>query len=216
MRWGATEFFNQHFKYVAQDAGLRRALIKDLNDPAAAVRVNAARGLWQWSYWSADDEAARNNILEALVTRMNTETDPTTRRAVHEAIYATLMKHRLPGSLDKRRRNDAGSNAHREGYEAVVHDQAQVLAKALRSATPLDGREFSTRCGIFTYGTTRCPSSKRARSQWRCQRYSQSMFRVYRIFTFQAMIISHIATRRIFATTCITGSTRRASAMIAT
>ena len=57
MRWGATEFFNQHFKYVAQDAGLRRALIKDLNDPAAAVRVNAARGLWQWSYWSADDEA---------------------------------------------------------------------------------------------------------------------------------------------------------------
>ncbi len=28
-RWGASQFFNQHFKYVAQDARLRQALIRD-------------------------------------------------------------------------------------------------------------------------------------------------------------------------------------------
>ena len=84
---------------------------------------------------------ARNNILEALVTRMNTETDPTTRRAVHEAIYATLDEN--TGYLEAWI-SAAGTTQDqtriREGYEAVVHDQAQVLAKALRSATPL-GRQ---------------------------------------------------------------------------
>jgi HEAT repeat protein len=140
-RWGATEFFNQHFKYVAQDDGLREALIHDLNDPAAAVRVNVARGLWQWSYWSADKQAARDAILEALATRMNSEEDPTVRRAVHEAIYATLDEN--TGYLEAWI-NAAGTSPDqrriRAGYEAVVHDQAQVLAKVLSSATPLGRR----------------------------------------------------------------------------
>ncbi len=140
-RWGATEFFNQHFKYVAQDPRLRQALIHDLDDSAPAVRVNAARGLWQWSYWSADDQKARDSILEALATRMNKEIEPTVRRAVHEAIYATLDENTgyleawisAAGTSDDRARI-------RDGYEAVVHDQAQVLARVLRSATPL-GRQ---------------------------------------------------------------------------
>ncbi len=140
-RWGATQFFNQHFKYVAQDNGLLHALIRDLNDPASAVRVNAARGLWQWSYWSADHREVRNGILEALATRMNTEEDPTVRRAVHEAIYATLDENTgyleawisAAGTMDDQTRI-------REGYEAVVRDQAQVLAMVLRSATPLGSR----------------------------------------------------------------------------
>ena len=140
-RWGATQLFNQHFKYVAQDAALRQALIHDLDDPASGVRLNAARGLWQWSYWSADDQQARDNILAALASRLNTETDPTLRRAVHEAIYATLDENTgyleawisAAGTAEDRQRI-------RDGYEAVVHDQAQVLARALRTATPL-GRQ---------------------------------------------------------------------------
>jgi HEAT repeats/HEAT repeat associated with sister chromatid cohesion len=140
-RWGATQLFNQHFKYVAQDAGLLRALIGDLNDPASAVRLNAARGLWQWSYWSADNKEARDSILEALATRMNTEADPTVRRAVHEAIYATLDEN--TGYLEAWI-GAAGTTQDqtriRDGYEAVVHDQAQVLAKVLRAATPLGRR----------------------------------------------------------------------------
>jgi HEAT repeat protein len=140
-RWGATQFFNQHFKYVAQDANLRQALIHDLDDPSPGVRLNAARGLWQWSYWSEDDKPARKSILEALAGRMNTETDPTVRRAVHEAIYATLDEN--TGYLEAWI-SAAGTTQDqariREGYEAVVHDQAQVLAHALRTATPL-GRQ---------------------------------------------------------------------------
>jgi len=140
-RWGATQFFNQHFKYVAQDARLRQALMQDLNDAAAGVRLNAARGLWQWSYWSADDEAGRNRILESLATRMNTENDATVRRAVHEAIYATLDEN--TGYLEawiSAAATTQDQSRIRDGYEAVVHDQAQVLAKVLRSATPL-GRQ---------------------------------------------------------------------------
>lgn len=140
-RWGASQFFNQHFKYVTQDGQLRAALIRDLNDPAPGVRLNAARGLWQWSYWSANEQTARNNILEALAAHMNTETEPTVRRAVHEAIYAALDEN--TGYLEAwiSAAGSAGDRARiRDGYEAVVHDQAQVLARVLRSATPL-GRQ---------------------------------------------------------------------------
>ncbi|HEY3939412.1 MAG TPA: HEAT repeat domain-containing protein [Bryobacteraceae bacterium] len=137
VRWGATQLFNQHFKYVAGDAQLRASLIHDLDDPSAGVRLNAARGLWQWYYWSVDDAAARDGILEALATRMNTESDATTRRAIHESIYDVLDEN--TGYLEAWVRSaatDQDQTRIREGYEGVVHDQAQVLARVLRSATP--------------------------------------------------------------------------------
>ena len=140
-RWGASQLFNQHFKYIADDAPLRAALIHDMNDPVPAVRLNAARGLWQWSYWSADDPTARKDILEALASRLNTETDPTLRRAIHESVYDVLDEN--TGYLEawvRTAATDGDQERIRAGYEAVVHDQAQVLAKVLRSATPL-GRQ---------------------------------------------------------------------------
>ncbi len=140
-RWGATQLFNQHFKYVAGDAQLRASLIEDLNDPAPAVRLNAARGLWQWYYWNTDNSEARNGILEALATRLNTESDPTLRRAIHESIYDVLDEN--TGYLEAWVRASATQEDQdriHDGYEAVVRDQAHVLAKVLRSATPL-GRE---------------------------------------------------------------------------
>jgi hypothetical protein len=141
VRWGATQLFNQHFKYVAGDAQLLASLIHDLGDSVPAVRLNAARGLWQWYYWSVDDRKARNSILEALATRMNTEADPTLRRAVHESIYDVLDEN--TGYLEawvRTASTDQDQSRIQEGYEAVVRDQAQVLAKVLRSATPL-GRQ---------------------------------------------------------------------------
>ncbi len=112
-----------------------------LGDAAPAVRVNAARGLWQWYYWSVDNRDARDSILESLADRMNTETDPVVRRAVHESIYDVLDEN--TGYLEAWVRAAGTAKDQQqisEGYEAVVHDQAQVLAKALRSATPL-GRQ---------------------------------------------------------------------------
>ena len=141
VRWGATQLFNQHFKYVADDDQLRAALIRDLDDPLAAVRLNAARGLWQWSYWSADKVPARNSILEALATRLNTETDGTIQRAVRESIYDVLDEN--TGYLEawvRSANTSADQNHIRDGYESVVHDQAQTIAKVLRTATPL-GRQ---------------------------------------------------------------------------
>ncbi|HEX4808553.1 MAG TPA: HEAT repeat domain-containing protein [Bryobacteraceae bacterium] len=140
-RWGATELFNQHFKYVAGDAALRTALERDLNDPAPGVRLNASKGLWQWSYWSADDRDARTGILETLATRLNTETDPTVRRAIHESIYDVLDEN--TGYLEawvRAAATDEDQARIRQGYEFVARDQAAVLAKVLRSGTQL-GRE---------------------------------------------------------------------------
>jgi hypothetical protein len=116
-------------------------LIKDLDDTVPAVRLNAARGLWQWYYWNTDNREARNSILEALATRLNTEEDPTLRRAIHESIYDVLDEN--TGYLEAWVRTAATEQDQdriHEGYEAVVRDQAHVLAKVLRSANPA-GRE---------------------------------------------------------------------------
>ena len=140
-RWGATQLFNQHFKYLANDAQLRASLINDLNDAAPAVRLNAARGLWQWYYWNTDNAAARRDILEALAKRLNIEIDPTLRRAIHESIYDVLDEN--TGYLEAWVRASATQEDQdriRNGYEAVVRDQALVLANVLRSATAL-GRQ---------------------------------------------------------------------------
>ena len=140
-RWGATQAFNQHFKYLAGDTPLRLALTHDLDDPVPAVRLNAARGLWQWYYWQVDDHDARSGIVEALAARLNTETDPMVRRAVHESLYDALDENTgylgawVEASATKEDQNKINS-----GYEAVVRDQAQALAKVLRTATPL-GRQ---------------------------------------------------------------------------
>jgi len=141
VRWGASQLFNQHFKYVADDEQLRAALIRDLADSAAGVRLNAARGLWQWYYWSVDNRTARDGILEALATHLNTEQDPVLRRAVHESIYDVLDEN--TGYLEawiRTTSTEADQTRIREGYESVVRDQAQVLAKVLRSSNSL-GRQ---------------------------------------------------------------------------
>ena len=140
-RWGATQAFNQHFKYLADDAPLRLALTRDLDDPVPAVRLNAARGLWQWYYWQVEDHDARSGIIEALAARLNTETDPMVRRAVHESLYDALDENTgYLGAWVEAAATKEDQNKINDGYEAVVRDQAQALAKVLRTATPL-GRQ---------------------------------------------------------------------------
>jgi HEAT repeat protein len=140
-RWGATQLFNQHFKYLSGDSELLSSVLDDLNDQVPAVRLNSARGLWQWHYWNVDRRDARNRILEGLATRLNTEMDSVIRRAVHEAIYDVLDEN--TGYLEawvRAAATDQDQDRIHEGYESVVREQAQVLARVLRSATPL-GRE---------------------------------------------------------------------------
>ena len=144
-RWGAARVFNQHFRDLTGDADLLAVLERTLNDPVPYVRFEAAAGLWRWYYWQVDQPAVRRGTLEALATRLNTESDEMVRRGLKESIYDLLDEN--TGYLSawvKASSKDEDKDRINTGYEAVVRDQAQVLAKVLREATPL-GRE-----GILT------------------------------------------------------------------
>jgi len=145
MRWGAARVFNQHFRDLTGDADLLAALERTLNDPVPYVRFEAAAGLWRWYYWQVDQPTVRRGTLEALATRLNTEADEMVRRGLKESIYDLLDEN--TGYLSawvKASSKDEDKDRINAGYEAAVRDQAQVLAKVLRNATPL-GRE-----GILT------------------------------------------------------------------
>src|SRR5580698_10209494 len=144
-RWGAARVFNQHFRDLTDDPNLLTALERTLNDPVPYVRFEAAAGVWRWYYWQIDHPEVRRSTLEALATRLNTETDAMVRRGLQESIYDLLDEN--TGYLSawvRTSAQDEDKNRINTGYEAVVHDQAQVLAKVLRDGTPL-GRE-----GILT------------------------------------------------------------------
>jgi len=144
-RWGAARVFNQHFRDLTGDTELLATLEHTLNDPVPYVRFEAAAGLWRWYYWQVDQPAVRRGTLEALATRLNTETDEMVRRGLKESIYDLLDEN--TGYLSawvKASSKDEDKDRINTGYEAVVRDQAQVLAKVLRTATP-QGRE-----GILT------------------------------------------------------------------
>jgi len=140
-RWGAARLFNQHFKNLTGDAELLAALEHDLDDPVPFVRFEAASGLWRWYYWQVDQSEARRSTLEALAKHLNTETDTMVRRGLEESVYDLLDEN--TGYLTawvRASSQDGDKRRIGEGYEAVVRDQAQVLAKVLRDGTPL-GRE---------------------------------------------------------------------------
>jgi HEAT repeat protein len=140
-RWGAARVFNQHFRDLTPDADLLAALERDLNDPVPYVRFEAAAGIWRWYYWQVDKPDVRRGTLEALATRLNTETDPMVRRGLEESVYDALDEN--TGYLFawvRASATDQDKDRINNGYEAVVRDQAQVLAKVLREGTEL-GRE---------------------------------------------------------------------------
>lgn len=140
-RWGAARVFNQHFRSLTGDAELLQALEKTLNDPVPFVRFEAASGLWRWYYWAIDQPDVRRSTLETLATRLNVETDTMVRRGIKESIYDLLDEN--TGYLSawvRASAKDEDRDKINTGYEVVVRDQAQVLAKVLRTATPL-GRE---------------------------------------------------------------------------
>jgi cellulose synthase operon protein C len=136
-RWGATRLFNQHFSALTDHPALLTALTQDLNDPVPFVRFQAAGGLWRWYYWKVDHPSERNSVLEALATRLGVEQDPMVRRGLMESIYDVLDEN--TGYMEAWIRTAATKQDQeriRNGYEAVVRDQARVLAGVLRAAPP--------------------------------------------------------------------------------
>jgi HEAT repeat protein len=140
-RWGAARVFNQHFRDLTDDPQMLAALERDLNDPVPYVRFEAAGGVWRWYYWQVDKPEMRRGTLEALATRLNTETDAMVRRGLQESVYNLLDEN--TGYLSawvRASSKDDDKDRINAGYESVVRDQAQVLAKVLREGTPL-GRQ---------------------------------------------------------------------------
>jgi HEAT repeat protein len=140
-RWGAARVFNQHFRDLTGDKDLLAALERTVNDPVPFVRFEAASGLWRWYYWQVNQPEMRRTTLETLATRMNVETDAMVRRGLEESIYDLLDEN--TGYLTAWVRASAEDDDKKRignGYESVVRDQAQVLAKVLREGTP-SGRE---------------------------------------------------------------------------
>lgn len=136
-RWGATFLFNQHFRYLTDHPTLLSGLMKDLNDPVPFVRFQAAGGLWRWYYWKVDTPSERDGVLQALATRLSVEQDPMVRRGLMESVYDVLDENtgymdawiRTSGTQEDRQKIE-------QGYQAVVRDQADILARVLRSASP--------------------------------------------------------------------------------
>ena len=64
-RWGATRVFAQHFAAIAKRPEFGAALAKRVADPAASVRMQAVKGLWQFWFWTAD--AATRELIEDTV-----------------------------------------------------------------------------------------------------------------------------------------------------
>jgi hypothetical protein len=69
VRWGATRVFAQHFSALAKRPEIASTLLKLINDPAATVRMQAVKGLWQLWFWTPD-AGTKNQIEDALLAAL--------------------------------------------------------------------------------------------------------------------------------------------------
>jgi hypothetical protein len=85
-RWGAVRVFSSHFAALARRPEFAASLTKLLDDPAPAIRLMAAKALWQFWFWSPD-LAARETIEDALLAALAKPQHPWLDRALKEAVY---------------------------------------------------------------------------------------------------------------------------------
>src|SRR6185437_4344582 len=68
-RWGASRIFAQHFSALARRPEMAAALCKLSNDPVIPVQMMAIKGLWQFWFWTPDQEV-KSNIEDSLIALM--------------------------------------------------------------------------------------------------------------------------------------------------
>ena len=161
VRRGAAFVFAQHFSYLTRVHGsngapkmtkvaamentphdisrvLASALRQRLNDPDIFVRLYAARALWQWFYWT-DDDAVRQQIVDAYLARMSVAEHPWVRRNLVEGFYSVcdenvryLYNNWIP-LLAKQEDRDKATQAQR----ATMTMLAEKISTALVSGNDL-------------------------------------------------------------------------------
>lgn len=86
-RWAATRIFAQHFSYLTPQTEIAGKLIGLMADPGVMVRMQAAKSLMQWFWWTKD-ETLQDRIADAFVARMAVNEHPWVRRNLRENFYS--------------------------------------------------------------------------------------------------------------------------------
>jgi len=85
-RWGATRVFAVHFSALAQRPETASALAKLADDPVAAVRMNAVKGLWQFWFWTPDPPT-KSLIEDTLLTAIGKPQPAWVESNLRDGIY---------------------------------------------------------------------------------------------------------------------------------
>ncbi|HEV2668266.1 MAG TPA: HEAT repeat domain-containing protein, partial [Blastocatellia bacterium] len=137
-RWGASRVFAQHFSYLTGDNEIADKLIARLSDPYTPVRMQAAKSLTQWFYWTKD-ESLRDRIADAFVARMAVNEHPWMRRNLMEGFYSLAdenvryLYNNWIGHLAQQEDRERAIASHRESSRRM----AERVARALESGAEL-------------------------------------------------------------------------------
>jgi HEAT repeat protein len=157
-RWGAMRVFAQHFSYLTGNNEIADKIIARLSDPHAPVRMQAAKSLTQWFYWTKD-ESLRDRIAEAFIARMAVNEHPWMRRNLIEGFYSMAdenvryLYNNWIGHLAQKQDRDGAVASHRESSRRM----AERVARALETGNELQREgllrgltEFHLRHGGYT------------------------------------------------------------------
>jgi hypothetical protein len=138
MRWGATRVFAQHFAYLTSDNAVADKLIALMADPVITVRMQAAKSLMRWSYWTKD-EALKDRIADAFIARMAAPEHPWMRRNLLENFYSLAdenvryLYNNWISHLAQKEDRDRAIQGHREASRKM----AERIARALETGNEL-------------------------------------------------------------------------------
>src|SRR5262249_31556335 len=157
-RWGATRIFAQHFAYLKGKTGIADQLISMHACPSFTVRMQAAKSLVQWAYWSKD-ETLKDRIADAFIAHMARNEHPWMRRNLIEGFYSLAdenvryLYNNWIGHLAQKEDRDKATAAHREASRRM----AERIAHALETGNELQREgllrgltEFHLRHGGYT------------------------------------------------------------------
>jgi hypothetical protein len=137
-RWGAMRIFAQHFSYLTGRNEITNKLIARLSDPHTPVRMQAAKSLAQWFYWTKD-ESLRDRIADAFIARMAVNEHPWVRRNLMEGFYSLAdenvryLYNNWIGHLARKEDRDRAVASHRESSRRM----AERIARALETGNEL-------------------------------------------------------------------------------
>jgi HEAT repeat protein len=132
VRWGATRIFAQHFSGLSGYPEIAGKLIALLADSSITVRMQAAKSLVQWFYWTKDD-SLKDRIADSFIARMAFNEHPWMRRNLLEGFYSLAdenvryLYNNWIGHLAQKDDRDRATAGHREASRRMAERIAQAL-----------------------------------------------------------------------------------------